>query len=133
MTKAIFTTILLMAGLTTAHASYAIEGTWGTQQSQNNIVFDMTFSIHNNTLTVTNDCTMNGQSATARVTSAATYTDSTFTILAAAPDQESNPTQTVNCNVSVQPDTMNYSVNGNQLIFTHDGSDQSFALERKGN
>lgn len=116
---------------TSAYAGYPVEGTWGMQFQQNGITFDTTFAIHNNSITVTNVCTMNGESASAHVTSPASYDASTITVLTAQQDQESN--NGVNCDVSSTPDTMNYKVQGNSLTLSKPGNPQQFILQRRGN
>ena len=121
-------TLLAISNLAIA-LTPAIEGDWGTQQSANGILFDMTFSIHNNRLTLINVCSMYGQSATAQVTSTVTYDDTNLTIQEAHQDQVSNAG--VSCNVSVQPDQLQYVVQGNQLILIKPGSNQSFVLIRR--
>jgi hypothetical protein len=119
---------LMISGFATAQ-SPAIEGNWGIQVVQNGFVFDTTFSISHDSITVTNVCSSNGATASAHVTAASSYNDSTLTIHESRQDQQSN--QGLNCNVGVQQDSMRYTVQGNQLIFTHDGSPQSFVLTRK--
>ena len=119
---------LMISGMAAAQST-AIEGNWGTQMSQNGISFVMTFTINHDSVTLTNVCTLNGKSVTAHVTVPASYDDSTLTIMAPGQDEESS--NGVNCNVSAQADSMNYSIQGNLLTFTHEGSDQSFVLTRK--
>ena len=109
--------------------SSTIEGNWGAKQEANGLTFEITFSISKNSVTVTNLCSGFGTSTTAQVTSASTYNDKTITLLETKQDQKSNGP--LNCNVSTQPDIMNYSVQGNQLVFTHDGSPDSIILIKK--
>lgn len=109
--------------------SSTIEGNWGAKQESSGLTFEITFSISKNSVTVTNLCSGFGTSTTAQVTSASTYNDKTITVLESKQDQKSNGP--LNCNVSTQPDTMNYSVQGNQLVFTHDGSPDSLILIKK--
>lgn len=124
----IFIATLLVSGFAMAQ-SPAIEGNWGMQQSMNGINFNVTFSISNNSVTITNVCTGFGTTATVHVTVAASYDDSNLTIHETRQAQESN--SGLNCNVGAQQDTMHYSVQGNALTFTHDGSSESFVLMRK--
>ena len=116
--------------LSTAFAqSAAIEGNWGGQQQVNGFTFDVTFAISKNSVTLTNFCTGVGTTATAQVTSASTYTDSTISFLEAKQDVKSNGPLT--CNVETQIDSFNYSIQGNSLTITHAGSQQSLVLQRK--
>jgi hypothetical protein len=128
--KKILITLATTLACTFANAqSNAIEGNWGLSQTVNGITFDITFSIGKNSVTVTNLCSGNGTKLTAQVTSASTYTDSTLTVSEAKQDQKSSGS--FECNVSTTPDTMNYSVQGNQLILTHDGSTDTVVLIKK--
>lgn len=122
---------LMMSGLSIAQAAFPIEGNWGTTLSQGGMQFDMTFTIQNNTITLTNVCSMNGQFATARVSSPAAYDASSITIFNSGSDDQNSADYSVHCNVSIQPERLNYVVQGNLLIFSQNGSPQTFALTRK--
>jgi hypothetical protein len=110
-------------------AARPVEGSWGMQQAANGFTFDMTFTIENNVVSITNLCSFQGHSATAHVSSPAQIDDRTITTIASADDQESR--DGVNCNVSIKPDRMNYQVAGSQLILSHDGSPEQIVLSRK--
>jgi hypothetical protein len=129
MNKFLVLALLSLTGLVANAQSTAIEGNWGTRQEASGITFDITFSIGKNSVTVTNLCSGFGTSAKAQVTTASMYSDKTITVFEYKQDQKSNGP--LDCNVSTQPDTMNYSVQGNQLVFTHDGSPDSIILFRK--
>jgi hypothetical protein len=122
---------LTLTGISIAQgaASQPIEGSWGLQQAQGPLTFDTTFTIQNNAVTITNVCTFEGHSATARVSAPAQYDGATLTVMGSADDNESR--DGVNCNVSVKPDRMNYRVVGSRLILTHDGSLDQFVLQRR--
>jgi len=120
--------IVLACGAASAQST-AIEGNWGIQQQAEGITFDMTFSISTTSITLSNVCSGYGQTATAQVTSQSTYTDTTLTVLEAKKDQKS--LNGLNCDVSIQPATIGYTIQGNQLIFTHEGSTDTFVLIRK--
>lgn len=110
-------------------APLPVEGSWGMQQEANGFTFDMTFTIQNNTVSITNVCSFEGHTASAHVSSPAQYDDRTITTLANADDQESR--DGVNCNVSIKPDRMSYQVVGSTLILSHDGSAEQVVLSRK--
>ena len=126
---------ILIAAITTLACTFsfaqstAIEGNWGTTQQFGGITFDITFSISKSSITLTNVCSGFGTSAIAQITTASTYTDTTISVLEAKQDQKSNGP--LNCEVGSQIDTMNYSLQGDQLIFTHDGSPDSLVLIKK--
>ncbi len=119
---------VVICGYASAQAT-SIEGNWGSHADVNGINFDMTFSISKNSVTVTNVCSAFGETATAQVTVASSYTENTLVVLEAKQDEKSSGT--LNCNVGAQPDQMNYVIQGNQLIFTHAGSNDPLVLIRK--
>lgn len=127
--KKILTALVMMIICVSSVNAAILEGQWGAQQKMGGINFDTTFSIGKSSVTVTNLCTGFGTSVTAEVTVAAMYTDHTLTILESRQDQKSNGP--LNCQVGAQQDTMNYSIQGNQLILTHANSADSFILIRK--
>lgn len=128
MKKVVLIAITVFASAIAQAAGFPIEGDWGTQMSNNGIQFDMTFSIHNNQLTLTNVCSTNGQSSTAHVTSPVTYDAATLTVLQNQQDDENGGG--VDCNVSVQAAQMHYMVQGNLLTFSLPGQ-PDFTLTRK--
>ena len=105
-----------------AHAALPIEGSWGAKYSQGPLSFDITFTFTSDSLILTNVCSMGGRSATAQVTTSAFYTESSITTNQLVHDEESSGG--VNCNVSSQPGTINYSVQGNTLILSAPGNPQ---------
>ncbi|HWU42742.1 MAG TPA: hypothetical protein VN132_04860 [Bdellovibrio sp.] len=121
--------ILSMASL--AQAALPIEGNWGTRFTQNGYVFDATFSIQNNSITLTNVCSWQGRSVKVQVTVPASYDDKTLTTLGSASDERSLPDGSLHCNVSAQAESMNYVVRANQLILSQDGNPQTMVLTRK--
>lgn len=125
----LFLATLLVTAL--AHAAFPIEGAWGTQQTQNGINFDITFVIANNSLTLINICSMNGSTAKAQVTVPATYDFTSMTSLQSAYDEQRSPDLAVDCNVNIQPEKLNYVVQGNSLILTQAGSAQQMILIRR--
>lgn len=128
--KKILVTLAITALSSISNAqSSAIEGNWGTTFVAGDIAFDITFSIQKNSVTVTNVCSGFGTRATAQVTSASSYNESTLTIHESKQDQQSSGS--LNCDVSAVASTMNYSVQGQQLVFTQNGSSDSIVLFRK--
>lgn len=119
---------VLACGFASAQSS-AIEGNWGAIQQAEGFTFDMTFSIGKNSMTLTNVCHGFGTSAVAQVTVGSVYTDRTLTTLESKQNENTNGPLT--CDVSVPAATMNYSVQGDQLILTQDGSPDAFILKRK--
>jgi hypothetical protein len=119
---------LLITGAASAQSN-AIEGSWGIQQSQNGFIFDLTFAISHDSITLTNVCSGNGAQAKASVTVASSYTDTTLTVRESRKDQQSNAG--LNCDVNAQQGSMNYTVQGNQLILTYAGSDVALVLTHK--
>jgi hypothetical protein len=126
---ALMAAVTLFSGISIALGASPLEGNWGMQQQQNGFVFDMTISIQSDSVTLTNVCSFQGRTATARVTTPAQYDDHTFTVLTGAHDEESN--DGLNCNADLSPDTMNYVVQGNTLIFSKDGQPGQMVLNRK--
>jgi hypothetical protein len=120
----------ILTGFSVAQgASLPVEGTWGIVLSDNGITFDMTVKLENQTMTTRNVCTLAGRSLVASVTVPANYDGTTITVLAHG---EHNVSENgMNCNVSVQPDRMNYVVNGSSLVLTHDGRPDQFVLQRR--
>ncbi len=117
--------VIVLACGTASAQSTAIEGNWGAQQQAGG----MTFDISTTSVTVTNVCSVNGQTATAQVTSQSSYTDTTMTVLEAKQDQKSM--NGLNCNAETQPATMGYTIQGNQLILSQEGSADTFVWIRK--
>jgi len=126
---AIILIISFLASLSQA-GGLAIEGNWGTHQSANGIDFDVTFAIQSQRLVLTNVCSFGGQSATAQVSVAVSYNESTLTMVESATN-----TATVaglDCNVSAQSgDQMQYQVQGTSLVFTKQGQPGALILFRK--
>ncbi len=124
--------ILALTALTFNYASAqsaAIEGNWGAVQQVNGFTFDVTFAISKSSVTLTNVCTGAGTTSTAQISVSSSYTDSTLSFLEAKQDVRSNGP--LNCNVQMQVDTFNYTIQANSLIFTHVGSPQTLVLQRK--
>jgi hypothetical protein len=119
---------LLISGFASAQ-SVGIEGSWGTQQAQNGINFDVTFAINQNSTTITNVCSGFGTSAVAQITVASSYDGHNLNIFEARELTTSNGP--LNCNVSARPDQMHYVVQGGFLILSHDGSPEQMVLTRK--
>jgi hypothetical protein len=126
---ALIALITSLTGLSVAQGAAPIEGRWGMQQSSNGFQFDMTFTIQNNTFMLTNVCTFRGQSAAASVSSPAQYDEDSITVLTSAHSEQSN--NGVNCEASLHPDTMNYVVQGNFLIFSKPGHSEQIVLTRR--
>ena len=127
---ALVSTMALSTALSVAYgAGLPVEGSWGTSFNQNGFTFDITMKLENQTMTTTNVCTFQGRSAVASVTVPTQYDDRTITVSANA-HQEVNQNG-VNCNVTVQPDRVNYQVTGNALILSHDGSSERMVMTRR--
>jgi hypothetical protein len=128
--KRILAAAIIALSFATANAqSASVEGNWGVQQQFNGLSFDITFTISKNSVTVTNVCSGFGTSAVAQVTSSSIYTDRTITVFEARQDRKTSGA--LNCEVATQPDTMNYVIQGNQLVLGRDGAPGSFVLVRK--
>lgn len=123
-------TMALSTALSVAYgAALPVEGSWGTSISQNGFTFEITMKLENQMMTTTNVCTFQGRSAVASVTVPAQYDDRTITVSTNAHHEVSQ--NGVNCNVSVQPDRMNYQVAGTSLILSHDGSSERMVMTRR--
>ena len=120
---------LLLTTVSIAQGAEPIEGAWGMQMNQNGFLMDMTFRIGNGAVTLTNVCTFMGRSASVTVSAPANWDSRTLTVTGNASGSESQ--NGVDCNASLRPDRMSYSVNGNLLTLSHDGSSESFTLVRK--
>lgn len=125
----VFASSLLVTAM--AWAQFPIEGSWGMVQSQGALTFDMTITVRDNSVTLTNVCSLQGRSAQAQAKAPATYDQSSLTILAPAENHQS--ANGVNCDVSVSPSRMNYVVQGNNLILSQPGSPQQLVLTRRSN
>lgn len=108
--------------------SAAIEGAWGTRFGDSTFSIDVTFEISKNSLRMTNVCSVNGQSASVQVVVPSSYTDTTISFLESREASVSSP---VECNVSVDAGSVNYSVQGNQLVLSQSGSPDPLVLNRK--
>ena len=129
MRQLIISLALALSALSVSAQSTAIEGNWGTQQQAGPINFDMTFSIAKDLVTLTNVCSGFGATVTAQVVVKSAYSEKTLTILESKQDQKS--VNGLDCNVSAAQDSMNYTIQGDMLVFTHDGAPDSFSLKRK--
>ncbi len=117
--------------LMTTLASFAFanpEGRWGVTVQQNGFQFDLVFTIASTQLNLRNTCSGMGQSVSVDVTVPASYTADSIIVHGAAQKQTSQ--NGLNCEVSLQPGTANYVVNGNQLILK-DSSGEQIVLDRR--
>lgn len=130
MKKTALILIISLIGSLSQASGFAIEGNWGTHQYANGFDFDITFSIQNQRLVLTNECSFEGRKAVAQVSVAVSYTDSTLTMLQSG--SNSSPAGGLNCNVDVRGgDRMSYQVQGSTLILTSPGQPESMVLYRK--
>jgi hypothetical protein len=122
--------LTLSTGFSLAYgAGLPVEGSWGSSFNQNGFTFDITMHLENQSMTTTNKCTFQGNSAIVSVTVPATYDGTSITVMMNA---EQHVTQNgVECNVSVRPDRMNYVVSGNSLTLSHDGTPDQMILLRR--
>lgn len=130
MKKTVFFLIISFLASLSQAAGLAIEGNWGAHESANGINFDVTFAIQNQHLVLTNVCSSGGRSATAQVSVAVSYNESTLTMIESATNSAS--VGGLDCNVSAQGgDQMQYQVQGSSLIFTKPGQPGALVLFRK--
>lgn len=130
MKKTVIILVISFFATLSQAAGFAIEGNWGGHESVNGIDFDLTFSIQNQRLVLTNVCRIGGQSATAQVSVAVLYSESTLTMLESASNSASFGG--LNCDVSVQGgEQMQYQIQGSSLIFTKAGQPGALVLYRK--
>lgn len=100
-------------------APHSIEGTWYMRQAQGPIHFVSTFQFANNAVRLTNDCAMNGMTLRAQVTVPALYDGMLFQPLKPAYDVKNieNANFKMSCEASISTTKINYSFDGNCLVF----------------
>ncbi|MGZ5278629.1 MAG: hypothetical protein ACXWC9_01725 [Pseudobdellovibrionaceae bacterium] len=95
-----------------------IRGTWWQSFEQNGMQFRMVFEFDDNSVRLTNECSINDRSLQASVVSAATYTENKISVLQSDSDEKSIREEKfkMNCSVSISPDQVEYSFKGSCLV-----------------
>ncbi len=111
-------------------APRTIEGTWYMTQSQGPFKFISTFQIANGAVQLTNDCIMNGMTLRAQVAAPAAYDMATFQPMRPAYDVKNieNSNFKMSCEASLNTTKMNYTFDGNCLIFFQPGRTDRMVL-----
>ncbi|MDG0815120.1 hypothetical protein [Bdellovibrio svalbardensis] len=111
-------------------APHSIEGTWYMTQSQGPFRFVTTFQIANGAVQLTNDCVMNDMTLRAQVSAPASYDHMTFQPMNAAYDVQNieNPTFKMSCEARLSTTKMNYTFDGNCLVFYQQGKSDRLTL-----
>lgn len=94
----------------------SIEGNWQMVYAQGPLSYTMVFQIRQGMLRVSNECSMSGRSVTASAAVPAFYNATTLATQGSASDQQSRGG--IDCSVSIEPSSMNYSFQGRCLVFT---------------
>lgn len=117
MKNSMFFLIMLLTTYSAVAECTKIEGEWGLEQQHNDIINYTTLSIDIDSITATTICTGFGKTATAQVRSRSSYTDFSLTILEKKMDQNSNGE--LNCQATLENETMSYSIVGNYLVLNN--------------
>jgi hypothetical protein len=119
----------LTAGSIAQGAALPVEGTWGTSFHNNGFDFDMSFTLQNQSITTTNTCSFRGQTLSVSVNVPARYDGSSIQVLGNA--QNSVSENGLNCNVSVEADTMNYKIIQNTIVLSRPGQAEEIVFTRR--
>jgi hypothetical protein len=106
--------------------NYTLDGNWKVDMAQGGFKMTAYFQFNQDTLNLTNVCTLNGQTAQAKVSTPIMVMGNHIETMGSGQDNEnSNGT---NCNVSVHPDSMDYSFQGSCLVLSQPGNPQQMIL-----
>ena len=111
--------------------SQNIEGTsWYYTFRSNQIDFILSMDVYNGYVTMSNECSLQGRSLTARVSVPARCDHRTIEVLSRDSDRRSisEPGFKMNCDVSVKPSRMDYAFKGRCLILTQPGAKDRLVL-----
>lgn len=111
-----------VCGVTTA--PHTIEGRWQLIQTQGTFRLTTSLYIQNGTIQLVNDCNLSGNTLRATVASTAVYDYSTFQVTRAVSDVQKidRPNFTMSCHADLNTLQMNYSFQGNCLVFSQANS-----------
>lgn len=117
-----------VCGVTTA--PHTIEGRWQIIRSQGDFRLTTTMIIQNSNIQVFNDCELLGTKLRARASAPAYYDNATFQVLQPASDSQriDHDNFHMSCDVSLEAKKINYSFDGNCLVFTQSGQSERMVL-----
>ncbi len=111
-------------------ANQDIEGAWQMSQTQGEFSFTGTLDFNHGTLIASNQCSFRGRSLTAQIQGPASYGNGRLNV-----NYSANRTEEINengfhldCSVSMQPMSLNYTFRGRCLVLTQPGSNQEIVM-----
>lgn len=108
----------------------SIEGTWSFTLASGPAQVKSIWAISRSSVTVTNQCSVNGQSAQAKATASSSYTSNQLNILGS--DYDSSPIAGTTCPSRLAPETVTYQFTGSCLQINESGTIMTLVPENRG-